>query len=70
MLHNQGQAATSAPIRMFGSQTLTYLSHNDLHLVAVVKNNANVMMTMNWLASVRVCPPLHVSRTPTSIHLV
>lgn len=55
---------------MFGSQTLTYLSHNDLHLVAVVKNNANVMMTMNWLASVRVCPPLLVSRTLTSIHLV
>jgi hypothetical protein len=42
---------------MFGSQTLTYLSHNDVHLVAVVKNNANVMMTMTWLSSVRIQEP-------------
>lgn len=51
VLHTLGNAQTSSPVRQIGSRTIAYLTHRDIHLVAVVKNNANVLMTLTWLSS-------------------
>jgi hypothetical protein len=49
------QAAHSAPVCQSGSLTLAHVSCQDVFLVCVVKNNANVVMALKWLDSVRCC---------------
>lgn len=56
VLHGR-DASTGSPIRQLGSQTLAFLAHNDLYLVAIVRNNANIMMTTAFLSSVRSLSP-------------
>lgn len=43
------QASQSAPVCQSGSLTLAHIACQDVFLVAVVKNNANVVMALKWL---------------------
>jgi hypothetical protein len=61
VLHSQAQAANSAPVCQEGNLTLAHVSNGDIFLVVVVRNNANIMMALQWLNAVRGPPrqPCH-----------
>lgn len=46
-------AALQTPIRKMGSCTFMYLRHNDVYLLGITRNNANVMLALKLLTSVR-----------------
>jgi hypothetical protein len=53
VLHAHAQTSGSAPVCQLGSLTLAHVANRDIYLVAVVRNNANVVMALQWLHSVR-----------------
>lgn len=52
VLHSQAQVSSSAPVCQAGALTLAHIANRDIFLVAVVRNNANVVMALQWLSSV------------------
>jgi hypothetical protein len=53
ILNNKDAASTQTPVRTLGSVTFIYLRHNDIYLLMVTRNNANVMMSLKFMTSVR-----------------
>ena len=49
--------ALQSPVRVMGSCSFMYMRHNDVYLLAVTKNNANVMLAFQFMTQVRVLPP-------------
>jgi hypothetical protein len=45
-------AALQSPIRKMGSCTFIYLRHNDVYVVGITRNNANVMLALKFMTSV------------------
>ena len=52
VLHTQAQAANSAPVCPAGDLALAHIANRDVFLVAALRNNANVMMALQWLDAV------------------
>lgn len=54
ILNSKGEsAALQTPVRKMGSCTFIYLRHNDIYVLALTRNNANVMLTLKFITSVR-----------------
>lgn len=53
ILNNKEAAAIQTPVRTLGSVTFMYLRHNDLYVLMVTRNNANVMLAFKFMTSVR-----------------
>ncbi|GBF91132.1 AP-2 complex subunit mu [Raphidocelis subcapitata] len=51
ILNNKDAASTQTPVRTLGSVTFMYLRHNDVYLLMVTRNNANVMMSFKFMTS-------------------
>ena len=49
--------ALQSPVRVMGSCSFMYMRHNDVYLLAVTKNNANVMLAFQFMTQVRMLPP-------------
>ena len=45
--------ALQSPVRVMGSCSFMYMRHNDVYLLAVTKNNANVMLAFQFMTQVR-----------------
>lgn len=44
--------ANSTPVRVLGSCSFIYLRSNDVYILAVTKNNANTMLTFQFMTNV------------------
>lgn len=53
ILNNKEAASIQTPVRTLGSCTFMYLRHNDVYLLMVTRNNANVMLAFKFMTSVR-----------------
>jgi hypothetical protein len=53
ILNNKEAASIQTPVRTLGSVTFMYLRHNDLYVLMVTRNNANVMLAFKFMSSVR-----------------
>ena len=53
ILNNKEAASIQTPVRTLGSCTFMYLRHNDLYVLMVTRNNANVMLAFKFMTSVR-----------------
>lgn len=51
ILNNKEAASIQTPVRTLGSCTFMYLRHNDVYLLMVTRNNANVMMAFKFMTS-------------------
>ena len=49
--------ALQSPVRVMGSCSFMYMRHNDVYLLAVTKNNANVMLAFQFMTQVRTLSP-------------
>ncbi|KAI8472032.1 MAG: Mu homology domain-containing protein [Monoraphidium minutum] len=51
ILNNKEAAAVQTPVRTLGSVTFMYLRHNDLYILMVTRNNANVMLAFKFMTA-------------------
>lgn len=47
--------ANATPVRVLGSCSFIYLRNNDVYIMAVTKNNANAMLTFQFMTNVWAC---------------
>ncbi len=52
ILNNKEASSMQAPVRTLGSCTFMYLRHNDVYILALTRNNANVMLAFKFMTSV------------------
>jgi hypothetical protein len=48
-----GNVGSAPPVRTLGSVTFLYLRHADIYMLCLTRNNANVTMAFQFMASVR-----------------
>jgi hypothetical protein len=48
-------SALQTPVRTLGSVTFLYLRHADIYILALTRSNANAMLSLKFITSVRPC---------------
>ena len=60
ILNAKDSESTSAatPVRVLGSCSFLYMRSNDVYILAVTRNNANAMLTFQFMSNVGPAPQL------------